>query len=289
MSKLSVIVITYNEEPDIAACLDSVSWADEIVVIDCGSTDDTLSICRNYTDKIIQVNRHGSGIQKQQALDIATCPWVLNLDADERISEALKEEIRNAISSDSGINGYYIPRVSRFLGEEIKYCGWQDDRPLRLFKRDYTKVTETQVHEGFLVDGTIESLIHPMIHEAYKSLYQYVEKLNEYTSIEVQNRLRAHPNRKIGWVHVALAPLGMFWKSYIVRSGHRDGMRGLLLCMLSSMSQMIGYAKVWEYQMRHRTGDGLFPPIRTEEVRSRQPGYNRLHKGGDDEFRWDDA
>ena len=289
MTALSVIVITYNEEPDIAACLESVSWADEIVVVDCGSMDDTVNICRNYTDKIRVVDRHGSGLQKQQALDIATQPWVLNIDADERISESLKKEICAALEHNEDVDGYHIPRISWFLGREIRYCGWQNDRPLRLFKRKKTSVTETQVHEGFLVEGSLETMTNPIIHEAYKSLYQYIEKLNEYTSIEVRNRLRAHPDRRIGWIHIVLAPLGTFWKLFVVKSGYRDGLRGLLLCMLSSMSQMIGYAKVWEYQMRHKSGERYFPPIRTEEVRSRQPGYNKLHQGGDEEFHWDDA
>ncbi|MBI4552400.1 MAG: hypothetical protein HY710_09065, partial [Candidatus Latescibacteria bacterium] len=185
-------------------------------------------------------------------------------------------------------DGYCIPRRSRFLGRTIRHAGWGDDRPLRLFRRSKTRVTDTQVHEGFLVDGPVGTLTAHFEHDAYKSLYQYIEKLNEYTSIEVRNRLRAHPDRWIGWPHLVLAPLGVFWKMYVVKRGFLDGLHGLLLCLLSSLSVMIGYAKVWEYQMRHRQGHGMFPPIRTEEVCSRQPGYNRLRVGGDDEFEWGD-
>lgn len=288
MSALSVIVITYNEEPDIAACLESVAWADEIIVVDCGSTDDTLLLCERYTSNVIQVDRHGSGLQKQQALDRATKPWVLNIDADERVSSELKEEIQGVLAgADDAYDGYCIPRYSRFLGRRMRHSGWGDDRPLRLFRRSKTRVSETQVHEGFIVDGRVGVLSQPMIHDAYKSIYQYLEKLNEYTSIEVRNRLRAHPNRRIGWIHLVLAPMGAFWKRYVVKRGFLDGFHGLLLCMLSSMSVMIGYAKVWEYRMRRQEGGGLYPPIRTEEVRTRQPGYNRLHAGGDEEFDWE--
>lgn len=289
MNALSVIIITYNEEPDIEACLESVAWADEIVVVDCGSADRTVEVCRRYTDRVSRVERHGSGQQKQDALDQATMPWVLNVDADERVSPDLKQEIQAVLSRDVPYDGYCIPRRSRFLGRTIRHAGWGSDRPLRLFRRSNVRVTATQVHEGFIVDGPVGTLTTHLEHDAYKSLYQYIEKLNEYTSIEVRNRLRAQPDRRIGWTHLMLAPLSFFWKTYVVKRGFLDGFHGLLLCVLSSISVMIGYAKVWEYQMRHREGKGWFPPIRTEEVRSRQPGYNRLHVGGDDEFRWDET
>lgn len=287
MSALTVIIITYNEEPDIAACLESVAWADEIVVVDCGSTDDTVAICRRYSSQVHVTDRRGSGPQKQRALDLATTPWVLNIDADEQIPGPLREEILQVIGSPGAADGFHILRRNIFLGKEIRYCGWQDDRPLRLFRRSCTEVTDTQVHEGFIVTGTVARLTNSMYHDAYKSLFQYFEKLNEYTSIEVRNRLRARPGRRISWIHIALAPLGTFWKLYVVKAGFRDGMRGFLLCMLSSVSQMVGYAKIWEYQMRHLQGNRWFPPIRTEELTSRQPGYNRLHSGGDDEFNFD--
>jgi glycosyltransferase involved in cell wall biosynthesis len=285
---LSVILITYNEEPDIEACLESVVWADEIVVVDCGSKDRTVEICTRYTRSIHQVDRHGSGLQKQQALDRATHPWILNIDADERVSPPLRMEIERVLRAEHPYDGYRIPRQNWFLGRHIRHAGWGADCPVRLFRRTQTRVTDTQVHEGFVVDGRVGTLTQPLVHDAYKSLYQYLEKLNEYTSIEVRNRLRARPDRRIRWMHVTLAPLGTFWKMYVVRQGFRDGFQGLLLCLLSSFSVMVGYAKVWEYQMRHREGKGRFPPIRTEEVRTRQPGYNRLIPGGDEEFGWKD-
>jgi glycosyltransferase involved in cell wall biosynthesis len=235
---------------------------------------------------VIQVERLGSGAQKQQALDRASRPWALNIDADERVSPPLKEQIIATIESASPFNGYHIPRENWFLGKQIRRCGWDNDRPLRLFRREGAQVTDTQVHEGFVTQGPTGSLTAPLIHLTYKSLYQYLEKMNEYTSIEVRNRLRARPDRPVGWPHLALGPLGAFWKLYVVRKGALDGFHGLLLCLLSSFSVLIGYAKIWEYQMRHREGKGMFPPIRTEEVRTRQPGYNRLIEGGDDEFDW---
>ncbi|MBI4552096.1 MAG: glycosyltransferase family 2 protein, partial [Candidatus Latescibacteria bacterium] len=131
MDTLSVIIITYNEEPDIEACLESVAWADEIVVVDCGSTDQTVEMCRRYTDRVYQVERHGSGQQKQEALDRATRPWVLNVDADERVPLALKQEIQEVLGRPAQCDGYCIPRRSRFLGRTIRHAGWGDDRPLR--------------------------------------------------------------------------------------------------------------------------------------------------------------
>ena len=283
---LSVILITYNEEPDIEACLESVGWADELIVVDCGSTDKTREICYRYTSNVYEVERHGSGHQKQVALNHATCPWVLNLDADECVSTELREAIRRVTQDADALEGYRIPRENWILGRRMRYGGWGDDRPVRLFRRASTQVTETQVHEGFVVNGRIGVLFEPLYHNTYKSLFQYLEKLNEYTSVEVRNRLRARPERRIGWVHLTLAPMGTFWKLYVVKRGFLDGFHGLLLCLLSTFSVLIGYAKIWEYQMRRREGSGLFPPIRTEEVRTRQPGYNRLVKGGDEEFDW---
>ncbi len=289
MSALSVIIITYNEEPDIRECLESVTWADELVVVDCGSSDGTVEICREYTEEVHVVERHGSGPQKQMALDLAHGPWILNLDADERVTDGLREEIWSVLDHDHAVDAYHIPRTNYFLGRMIRYCGWQDDRPVRLFRKSNTRVTDTQVHEGFVTGGSVADLSQQINHLTYKSLFQYFEKMNEYTSIEVRNRLKAQPDRHIGWVHFTLAPLGMFWKLYILRSGFRDGLHGLLLCVLSSISQLVGYSKVWEYQMRRRNGCRQFPPIRTEELTSRQPGYNRLQDGGDDEFNWKDA
>ncbi len=290
MDSISVIVITYNEEPHIDACLRSVSWVDEIVVVDCGSTDRTVEVCRRHDKvRLFHEDRRGSGRQKQQALDRAVSEWVLNLDADERLGEALKSDIRRVLETPATCDGYRIPRENYFLARHIRHAaGWGDDRPLRLFRRRKTSVTRTQVHETFVVEGTVGSLASPMIHDAYTSLYQYIEKLNEYTSIEVRNRLKAEPERNITWVHVALAPLGAFWKTYVLKRGYLDGMQGLLLCLLSAVSVMSGYAKTWEYRMYRKRGGGMYPPVRTEEVGTRQPGYNRLVRGGDEEFNWKD-
>ena len=290
MDSISVIVITYNEEPHIEHCLRSVSWVDEIVVVDCGSTDGTVEICNRHEKvRLFREDQHGSGVQKQQALDRAVSEWVLNVDADERLSESLQSDIKRLLASPAPCDGYHVPRENYFLSRHIRYAaGWGDDRPLRLFRRTKTSVTRTQVHETFEVDGPTGDLSSPLIHDAYGSLYQYIEKLNEYTSIEVRNRLKARPDRKIGWVHIALAPLGTFWKMYVLKRGYLDGMQGLLLCLLSSVSVMSGYAKTWEYRMYRKRGGRMFPPIRTEEVNTRQPGYNRLVRGGDEEFNWKD-
>ena len=291
MDSISVIIITYNEEPHIDICLRSVSWVDEIIVVDCGSTDRTVEICSGYDNvRLFHEERQGSGVQKQHALDRSHSTWVLNIDADERISEPLKSDIRAVLKHPGPYDGYNIPRQNYFLSRQIKYAaGWGNDQPLRLFRRTKANVTRTQVHETFLVKGSTGKLNSPLIHDAYTSLYQYIEKLNEYTSIEVRNRLKVKPERRITWIHVALAPLGTFWKMYMFKKGYRDGMHGLLLCLLSSVSVMSGYAKTWEYRMYRKQGSGMFPPIRTEEVRTRQPGYNQLISGGDEEFDWKDG
>ena len=290
MDTLSIIIITYNEEPNIEICLQSITWADEIIVVDCGSTDRTLEICNRYEKvSLFQEDREGSGAQKQHALDKANSMWVLNLDADESVSESLRLDIQNILECSGQIDGYHVPRENYFLARHIKHAaGWGCDRPLRLFRRVKTSVTKTQVHETFVVDGSTGHLESPLLHQAYKSLYQYIEKLNEYTSIEVRNRLKAQPGRKITWIHILLAPMGTFRKMFVLHKGYRDGIQGLLLCLLSSVSVMLGYAKTWEYKMYRNLGNNEFPPIRTQEVRTRQPGYNQLIKGGDQEFTWED-
>jgi glycosyltransferase involved in cell wall biosynthesis len=145
---LSVAIIAGNEEKKIGDCLESVKWADEIIVVDSGSTDRTVEIAKRYTDKVFIRKWEGYAPQKQFAIDQATCDWILSLDADERVSPELKDEILKILESETEFDGFYIPRRNFFLGKWIKSCGWYPNYQLRLFKKGKAKVTQRKVHEN---------------------------------------------------------------------------------------------------------------------------------------------
>ncbi|MGZ5008247.1 MAG: glycosyltransferase family 2 protein, partial [Methylobacter sp.] len=151
---LSAVIITKNEAGHIARCLESISWADEIIVLDSGSEDDTVAICRRYTDKVYQTDWPGFGIQKQRAVDKAGGDWILSIDADEVVSPELRLEIENALRQER-YNGYEIPRLSSYCGRQMRHGGWWPDHVLRLFRRDCGRFTDAVVHERIIVQGEI--------------------------------------------------------------------------------------------------------------------------------------
>lgn len=186
MSKLSVAIITYNEESIIRQTLESVKWADEIIVVDSGSTDRTVSICKEYTDKVFHQDWLGYAKQKNLAIDMSTGDWILSLDADEPIEPALAEEIRSIISKSDAFDGYKIPRKTIFLGKWVRHGGWYPDLNLRLFRKGKGRFVERAVHESLHVDGVIGRTRHAIIHYAYPSIESYLTKLNKYSTLAVQ-------------------------------------------------------------------------------------------------------
>jgi len=247
-TQLSVTIITLNEEANIRRTLESVRWADEIVVLDSGSTDRTVSICREFTDKVVHQDWLGFGKQKNAAIDRATGDWVLSLDADEPIEPELAEEIRTIIASANAFDGYKIPRKTFFLGAWIRHGGWYPDYNLRLFRKGKGRFEERVVNEAVKVNGTVGTTVHAILHYAYPDLSSYLASINKYSSLAVDVMAeKGIPRRKTSAVHILLRPVLTFILKYFFRLGFLDGKRGIILNLFHSWYVFFKYANAWEH------------------------------------------
>jgi glycosyltransferase involved in cell wall biosynthesis len=260
MPGLSVIVITYNEEKNIERCLRSVSWADEIIVVDSFSTDRTIEIARTFTGTIMQYAYDGDIPQRERGFAAARQEWLLYIDADEEVSEALKNDILATISSGDAKEGYSIPRKVSILGRWIIHGGWYPDYTFRLFKKSACVAEPAEVHGGFYVRGEKGTLRGELYHYTYPTLEEYINKMNRYTSLQVSGKLREKPQRRIGAGKLILSPFSHFVRKYFSQKGYRDGVLGFILAVFGSIYTLALYAKIWEFQYRSRTG-GELPPI----------------------------
>jgi len=244
MNKISVIVITNNEEQNIVDCLKSVEWADEIIVVDSESTDRTIDLARQFTEKIFTRKWEGYVPQKRFALNLATNEWVLSLDADERITPELKQEILNL--TPENISGYKIRRKNFLLKKEITSCGWEKDYQLRLMKKNKASFSDRLVHEKFIVDGEVSTLKNPMLHYTFSSFTDYLNKINYYTSLKAQELFKK--KKKVGSWKIFTHTVSAFFAFFIFRKGFKDGVYGLIISFLHSVSTMMNYIKLWELQ-----------------------------------------
>lgn len=244
MDRLSVAVITHNEEEDIRDCLESVKWADEIVVIDSSSTDKTVEICRRYTDKVFEKEWSGFSNQKNYAIDASTNPWVLVIDADERITEGLREEIRGILNDDTACDGYFIPRKNYFLGRWIRHGGWYPDYSIRLFRKDKGRFEQREVHESVRINGKTARMKNPLEHYTYRSLSEYLQRMDRYSTLAA--REMAGGGRKAGPGSIIFRPVFTFIRMYVLQQGFREGIYGLVLSALYSYYTFVKYAKLWE-------------------------------------------
>jgi len=245
---VSVAVITKNEERNIKNALESVKDFEEIVIVDSFSEDRTVNLCKEYTDKIFQCEWQGFAKQKQLAIDKTTLQWVLVLDADERVTEALKKEIMEKIKENK--DGYFIPRKNFFLGRWIKHSGWWPDYTLRLFKRQKGKMQQREVHEKIIVEGEIGYLKEPMLHYTYQSIEDFIKKMGNYASLSAQEIVKRNPSRYKIVFKMISSPLFTFFKMYFLRLGFLDGLRGLILAVFYSFYSFLKYAKALEKQWK---------------------------------------
>ena len=264
MSKISAVTVTYNEERNVERCLRSVQWTDEIIVVDAFSTDSTVEISRRLNAKVIQRPWSGFASQKQYAMQAATNEWVLLLDADEEVPHELRKEIEGLLAMQSDVAGYEITRKSFFLGQWMKHGGWFPDYHLLLFKKSAAAMSHRPVHEGVEVTGTVGRLQSVLHHYTYHSLAQYVAKMNDYTSLDVPNKLDDTGGRRVRWYNLIVNPLSVFVRMFFALRGFKDGFRGFLLAVYSSLSKLLLYAKVWEYQTA--TIRNVEPPPVTQEA-----------------------
>jgi glycosyltransferase involved in cell wall biosynthesis len=238
---LTVTIITKNAAPTIRATLESIKWADEIIIFDSGSEDDTVTICREFTDKIWETDWPGFGPQKQRALIKSNKKWVLSLDADEVITPALKNEIQQRIAQ-TAYDGFCIPRHTVFNNQMIRFADGHD-APLRLARRDKAHFTDDLVHERMCVDGSISKLKHSMAHYSVPSISALVEKMNRYTDITAKQR---HARGKKGGVFKGLLSAWfMFIKRYVLKLGFLDGRAGLVLCMAHAQGAFYRHVKTY--------------------------------------------
>lgn len=245
---VSAYVITFNEEDNIRDCLESITWADEIVVVDSFSTDKTVQICRAYTDRVFQREWPGFLDQKNFALEHTTNTWVLNIDADERVSPALRDEIIEELKRDDAVDGYYIPRHTYYLGRWINHGGWYPNYQLRLFRRDKGRWAGEQLHEKVAVKGKTKTLRNDLLHFAYRSLSDQLKTIDQFSraSAEIMGEkgIRGTP------FHLLVRPPIKFLETYIYKQGFRDGIPGLINAIAFSFYVFMKYAKVWEGRLK---------------------------------------
>ncbi len=246
MLDVSVVIITKNEADNIRGALESVQWANDIVVVDSGSTDDTLQIARQFTDRVLSHDWEGYGAQKNYATSLAVHDWVLSLDADERLSTALTDEIRALVAREPATRGYRIPRVTRYLGRWIRTTDWYPDSQLRLYDRRVSRWSERPVHESVTVDGPVGRLRHEIEHRAYRNVAHHLETIDRYTTLDAE---RMHQTgRRASTVDLVLHPPLAFLRNYVARGGIRDGTVGLIVSILNAYYVFLKFAKLWETQ-----------------------------------------
>jgi glycosyltransferase involved in cell wall biosynthesis len=242
MSSLSVIVITRNEAANIRDCLLSVSWADELIVVDSGSADDTAKIAREMGAQVyVLTDWPGFGPQKNRALSYAGKDWVFSIDADERVTPELRNEIEMAMRQDKAA-GYYCPRLSQFCGKFVRHSGWYPDYVLRLFKREAGKFSDSLVHESVLIQGNTARLATPLLHYSYLTTQDVERKVKQYSTAAAQQMF--HSGKRAGLARAATSAGWAFLRTYIVRLGLLDGGAGFQIAHMNARTTYLKYRKL---------------------------------------------
>ncbi len=249
--KITGIVPIYNEEDNIEDCLKSLDWVDELLVVDSFSTDNTVSIAQKYADKIVQHKYDYSARQKNWIIPQASHNWIILIDADERVSPKLRSEILGLLEKGTNKKAYWIYRANFFMGKEIKHCGWEKDRVIRLFTKEH-RYEDVQVHAEIQAEKEhTETLSGKIIHYSYKNLDDYLIKLRRYSKWGAEKSFAA--GKRANFFIICAAPLGMFLKRYIGKLGFLDGIHGFVLSLLASFSVLIKYIRLWELQRTEKT------------------------------------
>ncbi len=250
MIGISVILITRNEVENIRECLESVQWADEIIVVDAESEDETAEIAREYTAHVFIRPWEGFSRAKQFALDKCNNEWVLWIDSDERVTENLAREMRNAIRTERYV-AYRMPRIAYFLGRWIRHSGWYPGHVLRLFRRDRARFNDLKVHEGVEIDGPVGMLQNDLLHYTDRRISHYFNKFNNYTTLAAEELNDRGVRFRLA--DLVFRPPLLFLKMYLLRLGFLDGLQGFILATFSASYVLAKYAKLWELQ--HASSD----------------------------------
>lgn len=242
---LSVAIITLNAATQLADCLASAAFADDIVIIDSGSTDGTPALAQAHGARVVHCDWRGFGPQKQFAVDSAQHDWVLCLDADERVSPELRGSIENALRAPSTA-AFRFARCNRFLGRYLKHGEGYPDWSLRLFDRRQARWSDDAVHEKVIADGPVATLKGDLLHDSAETLASYLTKQNRYTSLAADMAYQA--GKRVGFGRLFLSPLIRFVKFYLIRQGFRDGLPGLIHIAIGCFNSFSKYAKLLELQ-----------------------------------------
>jgi glycosyltransferase involved in cell wall biosynthesis len=246
--QLTVTVITLNEAAHIEAALASVQWADEIIVVDAGSQDDTVALARPLATRVEVRPWPGYGAQKNAAAELASNDWILSLDADERVTPELAAEIRRTLTASPAAGGFRIPRVTFSLGRWLRSTDWYPDYQLRLYDRRRGRWNQRAVHESVELTGPAATLRHELQHFAYRDVSHHLATIDRYTTLAatqwLQEGRRTHP------LAIAIHPPLAFLRNYVLRGGIRDGAAGFLVSGLNSVYVFLKLVKLWERQQR---------------------------------------
>ena len=251
MKKISVCIVTYNEEKNILDCLKSIEWADEIIIVDSFSTDKTMEICRKFTDKIFQRQWAGYIDQKNFALQQTRHRWVLFLDADERLSPMLAEEIQKEISSDPNRwSGFSFPRHVYYLGRWINHGGWYPDYKVRLFRKDKGYFGGEEPHDKAIIKGQIKRLKNDMWHFTYRDLSHHLQTINKFSTAAAEQQQTRGKKEKLLLFKLIFKPIVKFLENYILKRGFLDGWPGFVISVFTSFYIFMKYAKYWELRYK---------------------------------------
>lgn len=252
-STITALIPAGNEQANIGDCMASVAWADEVFVVDSFSADRTVELAKAAGARVVQHEYVNSATQKNWALPQVATDWVLIVDADERVTPELRDEILAVLEADargdkSIMDGYRIGRLNHFLGRRVRYCGWQNDNVLRLMRRAAGRYQDREVHADIeIASGRVGRLRGKLLHYTFVTFEQYMRKFDRYTTWAAGDRARR--TRRVGAHHLALRPAGRFLKQYILKRGFLDGRIGLVVCSLAAYSVFLKYAKLLERQL----------------------------------------
>ncbi|WP_447968236.1 glycosyltransferase family 2 protein [Nitrospira sp. M1] len=244
-STVAALVITKNEERHIAECLESVTWADEIILVDAQSTDGTVAIAKRFTDHVFIRPWPGFGSQKNFGMEHVTSDWITIVDADERVSVELAREIQETLTTVSNdIAAFRVPRRNYFYGQWVRWGGAYPDYQIRVFRRGTAQYNDVAVHENLLVNGQVATLSAHLNHYTERQITDHFRKFNLYTTLAASEKAKSQ--QSVSWYHLVCNPFIIFFKTYVIKKGYRDGTRGVIFAVFASMYTFVKYTKLLE-------------------------------------------
>jgi len=252
---VTVTIITLNESHHIGAAIDSAAWADEILVVDSGSTDDTVAIATARGVRVMGRTWPGYVDQKNYAASVASHDWIFSLDADERITPSLADEIREIVGRDPAERAFRVPRVTFHLGRWVRTTDFYPDHQTRLYDRRAARWQGKYVHESVVADGAVGQLKNELQHYSYRDLSDHLDRINRYSTLAAQQMYEA--GRRSTAVDLLAHPPAAFLRNYVLRGGFADGLAGLTLSLVNAYSVFLKFAKLWELQQQETPNSQL--------------------------------